>query len=239
MESEHYLLNYLGTDTPGESLNIQDVKTSLFWEFRKFTSHDGESIKLYYSRFYKMMNEMLAAQQYPEVLIISTKSKSTNPYAPPSKQSSSDTISPNAENQKGYKTTLYHKEKNVLNKQAEKGVSLQEEQVDWLEDIDEEIDEQELEAHYNYMAMIQERQHSEQPESINNTCVVEKVDSNVIPNSPDMCDNDIQTYKNAKECVDERVTLANLIANLTLYTKKNKKILKAIKKSKCIIDSNN
>ncbi|GJX65290.1 hypothetical protein Tco_0299633 [Tanacetum coccineum] len=34
----------------GESLNIQDVKTNLFWEFGKFTSHDGESIESYYSR---------------------------------------------------------------------------------------------------------------------------------------------------------------------------------------------
>ncbi|GJS84040.1 hypothetical protein Tco_0750581 [Tanacetum coccineum] len=43
----------------GESLNIQDVKTNLFWEFRKFTSHDGESMESYYSRFYKIMNEMI------------------------------------------------------------------------------------------------------------------------------------------------------------------------------------
>ncbi|GKA74596.1 hypothetical protein Tco_0780898 [Tanacetum coccineum] len=43
----------------GESLNIQDVKTNLFWEFRKFTSHDGETMESYYSRFYKMMNEMI------------------------------------------------------------------------------------------------------------------------------------------------------------------------------------
>ncbi|GJR51023.1 hypothetical protein Tco_1401544 [Tanacetum coccineum] len=42
-----------------ESLNIQDVKTNLFWEFRKFTSQDGESMESYYSRFYKMMNEMI------------------------------------------------------------------------------------------------------------------------------------------------------------------------------------
>ncbi|GJT90814.1 hypothetical protein Tco_1079659 [Tanacetum coccineum] len=42
----------------GESLNKQDVKTNLFWEFGKFTSRDGESIESYYSRFYKMMNEM-------------------------------------------------------------------------------------------------------------------------------------------------------------------------------------
>ncbi|GKD89372.1 hypothetical protein Tco_1364879, partial [Tanacetum coccineum] len=43
----------------GESLNIQDVKTNLFWEFRKFMSHDEESIESYYSRFYKLMNEMI------------------------------------------------------------------------------------------------------------------------------------------------------------------------------------
>ncbi|GJX56440.1 hypothetical protein Tco_0286337 [Tanacetum coccineum] len=35
-------------------------------------------------------------------------------------------------------------------------VSLQAEKSDWLADTDEEIDEQELEAHYRYMAKIQE-----------------------------------------------------------------------------------
>ncbi|GKE62956.1 hypothetical protein Tco_1513323 [Tanacetum coccineum] len=43
----------------GESLNIQYVKTNLFWEFRKFTYQDGESMESYYSRFYKLMNEMI------------------------------------------------------------------------------------------------------------------------------------------------------------------------------------
>nr|GEW39063.1 hypothetical protein [Tanacetum cinerariifolium] len=43
----------------GESINIQNVKTNLFWEFGKFTSHDGESMESYYSRFYKIMNEMI------------------------------------------------------------------------------------------------------------------------------------------------------------------------------------
>nr|GFD39684.1 hypothetical protein [Tanacetum cinerariifolium] len=42
-----------------------------------------------------------------------------------------------------------------------------------------------------YNVFSNERQHSEQPKSISKTCVVEKVDSNVIPDSPDMCDNDI------------------------------------------------
>nr|GEY22325.1 hypothetical protein [Tanacetum cinerariifolium] len=43
----------------GESLNIQDVKTNLFWEFGNFTSHDGETMESYYTRFYKLMNEMI------------------------------------------------------------------------------------------------------------------------------------------------------------------------------------
>ncbi|GKA61668.1 integrase, catalytic region, zinc finger, CCHC-type containing protein [Tanacetum coccineum] len=139
---------------------------------------------------------------------------------------------------------------------------LQAEQADWLEDTDEEIDEQELEAHYSYMAKIQEvptadsgtdtepleqvqynnaeykwfyfaneRHHSEQPKFIGNTCVVEKVDSNVIPDSPDMCDNDIQTDQNGKKCDDERVALANLISNLKLDVDENKKIQKQLKKA--------
>ncbi|GKB77272.1 hypothetical protein Tco_0944167 [Tanacetum coccineum] len=42
----------------GESLNVQDVKTNLLWEFRKFTSRDGKSMESYYSQFYKLMNEL-------------------------------------------------------------------------------------------------------------------------------------------------------------------------------------
>ncbi|GJY64092.1 hypothetical protein Tco_0465552 [Tanacetum coccineum] len=128
------------------------------------------------------------------------------------------------------KDYMYHKEKMLLCKQAEKGIPLQAEQSNWLANTDEEIDEQELEEHYSYMAKTQEvptadlgtntepleqvqydaeynvfaneRQHSEQPESINNTCVVEKC-----------------------------AVLANLIANLTLDTKENKKIIKKLKKA--------
>ncbi|GJT03509.1 putative reverse transcriptase domain-containing protein [Tanacetum coccineum] len=150
---------------------------------------------------------------------------------------------------KRVKDSTYHKKKMLLCKQAEKGVQLQAEQSDWLVDTDEEIDEQELEAHYNYMAKIQEVpnadsgtdseplehvqydtgynvfaneiQHSEQSESISNTCVVETGDSNDISDSPDICDNDIQNDQNAVECDNERVALANLIANLKLDVDKN------------------
>nr|GEU69717.1 hypothetical protein [Tanacetum cinerariifolium] len=46
----------------GESLNKQVVKTSLFWEFGRFTSRDGESIESYCFSFYKMTNEVVRNQ---------------------------------------------------------------------------------------------------------------------------------------------------------------------------------
>nr|GEV16729.1 hypothetical protein [Tanacetum cinerariifolium] len=317
----------------GESLNIQNVKTNLFWEFGKFTSHDGESIESYYSRFYKMMNEMIrnnltvATIQYQKevneihaeriaknanllALIVAASPhldlyyqapKSYKPYPPTSKQSSSTRsnvstkfkgkeiakpVTPSYElaseedndqeqaqrdkdmykndnqtrqfgNQgtmtvagatktvgsqvvqqpriqcfnckefdhfakecripKSLKDSTYHKENMLMCKQAEKGVPLQVEQSNWLANIYE----QKFEAHYSYMGKIHEvptadsgidtepleqvqndaeynvfanmRHHSEQLESTSNTCLVEMDDSNVTPNSSDMCDNDIQT----------------------------------------------
>ncbi|GJW11257.1 hypothetical protein Tco_1577084 [Tanacetum coccineum] len=51
-----------------------------------------------------------------------------------------------------------------------------------------------------------------------------------------MCDNDIQTDQNAVKCEDERVALANLIANLKLDVDENKKIQKQLKKAKTSLD---
>nr|GEW51412.1 hypothetical protein [Tanacetum cinerariifolium] len=342
----------------GESLNKQNVKTNLFWEFGRFTSRDGESIESYYSRFYKMMNEMVrnqlevatmqykkkvneiradkiarnanplalvaAAQQYPDTYYQPPKSHKS--YAPLPKQSSS-TRSHLTTRHKGKKIAKpiipqfesAYKEDSDL-EQAQKDKEMQKnlaliakyfkkiyqptnnnlksslntinknvgtsprykndnqtgkcrnqrtmtvfgaretvEQSDWLDDTDENIDEQELEAHYNFMAKIQEivtaksrsdveplekvqsdteynvfaneRQHFEQPKSTNDTYVVEKVDSNVIPNSSGMRDNDSQADQNAEECDDERAVLANLIENLKLDTDENKKIQKKLKKA--------
>ncbi|GKD14363.1 hypothetical protein Tco_1198770, partial [Tanacetum coccineum] len=121
------------------------------------------------------------------------------------------------------------------------------------ENVDDEMVEQELKAHYMYMAKIQEvptadsgptydaeplenvhsdddynmfvtnRQHFEKLECINDTYVVEKVDSNVTPNLSDMCDNEGTIDQNVEEPEDERVILASLIANFKLDVDENKK----------------
>ncbi|GJR77442.1 hypothetical protein Tco_0089807 [Tanacetum coccineum] len=223
----------------GESLNIQDVKTNLFWEFGKFTSHDGETIESYYTRFYKLMNEMIRnnltvdkmqvnvqflQQLQPEwsrfVTIVKQQhkldevsyhkffdilkqyqkevnelrakriAKNANLLALWSQeqaqkirkcinlaslpknfknfyQTYSNNLRPSSKHlnknvditprkSKWVKDSTYHKEKMLLCKHAEKGVQLQVEQSDWLADMDKEIDEQELEAHYRYMENIQE-----------------------------------------------------------------------------------
>nr|GEZ61308.1 hypothetical protein [Tanacetum cinerariifolium] len=120
---------------------------------------------------------------------------------------------------KRVKDSAYHKEKMLLCKQAEQGVPLQAKQYDWLADTDEEVDEQEMEARYSYIAKIQEvptadlgtdsepvehvqneagynvfanhLQHSDQSESVSNTCLMETDDSNVTLDSPDICEDDI------------------------------------------------
>nr|GEW36097.1 hypothetical protein [Tanacetum cinerariifolium] len=96
---------------------------------------------------------------------------------------------------KRVKDFTYHKEKMLLCKQAEQGVTLQAEQSDWIADTDEEIDEQELEAHYSYMAKMQEVPTAD---SGTDSKPLEQDDQYVV------------------ECDDERVALANLIANLKL-----------------------
>ncbi|GJY26508.1 retrovirus-related pol polyprotein from transposon TNT 1-94 [Tanacetum coccineum] len=400
----------------GESLNVQDVKTNLFWEFGKFTSRDGESMESYYSRFYKLMNELtrnnlqvttmqvnvqflqqlqpewsrfvtvvkqskeidtisyhtlfdilkqyqnevndiraerIAKSANPLALLAAAQPYSDNYYQAPKPQRSNATssstrpsastrhkgkeiakpVTPQSEsvseedsdpeqaqrdkdmqknlallakyfkrlykptnnnlrtssnsrnktedttprynndnqsgqfgnqrtmtvagtretvgspvvqqtgiqcfNCKGFghyakecrkpkrvKDYSYHKEKMMMCKQAEQGVPLQAEQADWLADTDEEIDEQELEAHYSFMAKIQEvlpeeSSSTEQPlEQVQNND-----ENNVFANERQHSEN------NTAECADERAALANLIANLTLDTEENKTILKQLKKA--------
>ncbi|GJX65825.1 hypothetical protein Tco_0300168 [Tanacetum coccineum] len=91
---------------------------------------------------------------------------------------------------------------------------------------DEEIDKQGLEAHYGFMAKIQEVLPAE---SSSTDTPLEQVQNN---DENNVFANERQhSEKNAAECTDERAALANLIANLTLDTEENKTILKQLKKA--------
>ncbi|GKB05183.1 hypothetical protein Tco_0833378 [Tanacetum coccineum] len=309
--------------TTGWTREGKDVNDILFWEFGRFTSKFGESMESYYSRFYKLMNELtrnnlqvttmqvnvqFLQQLQPEcvstgvndiraeriaksanllALFAAAQPYSDNHYQAPKPQrknttsystrpiSEEDSDPEQAQRDKDMQKNLALLAKNKTedttprynndNQSGQFGnqrtmkVAGGRETVGSQRTRDEEIDEQELEAHYSFMAKIQEvlpeessstdqplehvqnhdennvfaneRRHSEQPESINDTYVLEKDDSNVTPDSSNICNNDNQVDQNAAECVDERVVLANLIVNLTLDTEENKTILKQLKKA--------
>nr|GEV87629.1 hypothetical protein [Tanacetum cinerariifolium] len=136
-----------------ESLNIQDVKTNLFLEFGKFTSHDGEIMESYYTRFYKLMNELIRNNLTVTTMQVNVQFLQ---QLQPEWSREFGHFAKECRKPKRVKDSTYHKEKMLLCKQAEQGVPLQAEQYDWLAYTNEEVDEQELEAHYSYMAKIHE-----------------------------------------------------------------------------------
>ncbi|GJZ31887.1 retrovirus-related pol polyprotein from transposon TNT 1-94 [Tanacetum coccineum] len=153
----------------GESLNVQDVKTNLFWEFGNSSRRwrNPENIEVRSAK--RLDTSALTARDL-------------------------DTMPGNAEAKA---------------------------------DPDEEIDEQELEAHYSYMAKIQEVSPANHQVYVIRHGTVQNhyendVSANVRRHTVD---------QNAAECVDERAALANLIANLTLDMEENKTILKQLKKA--------
>ncbi|GJX13679.1 hypothetical protein Tco_0205437 [Tanacetum coccineum] len=188
--------NQLKRMLQGESLNKQDVKTNLFWEFGKFTSRDGESIESYYSRFYKMMKEMNQAQRDKDmqnsITLIAkyfTKIyKPTNNNLRNSSNSRNKNVDSKPRNVNDRQTGQFRNQRTVIVVGAREIV----------DDTDEELDEQELEAHYMYMEKIKE--------------VLPVIDDNSGPTydteplEQNVDDND------ENECVE----LANLIANLKL-----------------------
>nr|GEU40343.1 hypothetical protein [Tanacetum cinerariifolium] len=118
---------------------------------------------------------------------------------------------------KRVKDFAYYKEKMLLYKQAEQGTD------------SKPMEQVQNDAGYNVFANY--LQHSDQSESISNTCLVKTDDSNVTPDSPNMCEDDIHNEQNDVDSDDERVALANLIANLKLDVDENKKIQKQLKKA--------
>nr|GEV28117.1 hypothetical protein [Tanacetum cinerariifolium] len=164
----------------GESINVQDLKTNLYWEFGKFTSRDGESLESYYSRSQPSAtrNKVKAIVNSPpptydqEPTMVAeddemSKDKKINKlmalislsfkkiYKPTNNnlRTSSNTSRANQDNTlRINRGTGYDNQRVVNIAGARKNV----EQADWRDDTDDEPGDQELEAHYIYMAHIQE-----------------------------------------------------------------------------------
>nr|GFA89155.1 hypothetical protein [Tanacetum cinerariifolium] len=67
-----------------------------------------------------------------------------------------ETVARECQKSKKAKDAAYHREKMLLCKQKKAGIQLNAEQADWRDHTDDELEDQELEAHYMYMAQLQE-----------------------------------------------------------------------------------
>ncbi|GKA62279.1 hypothetical protein Tco_0761798 [Tanacetum coccineum] len=186
----------------GESINVQDLETSLFWEFGKITSQDGETFDSYYSRMVENeVNEIraerlertanplaLVAQHQsvyqpqanpinykPEVVdddeaslkekeidklmaLISMSFKKIYHPTNNNLKTSSNTRNINIDNTpRTNKGSGYDRQTGKYDNQRAVNVAGARENVaDWRDDSDDEPEDQELEAHYMYMAKVQE-----------------------------------------------------------------------------------
>nr|GEU95595.1 hypothetical protein [Tanacetum cinerariifolium] len=183
----------------GESFNKQDIKTSLFWEFGRFTSRDGESNESYYSR-YKNDNQ---TGQFGNQRIVTVAGARETVSCQVVQQTGIECFNckefghfaKECRKPKREKDYTYHKEKMLMCQQAHYIYIAKIHEV-YTTDTGPSFDDgplEEVHSNYDYNVFANERHHSEQPVSIDNTCVMEKVDSNFISNSLDMCDNDNQS----------------------------------------------
>ncbi|GKE36585.1 hypothetical protein Tco_1459990 [Tanacetum coccineum] len=76
----------------------------------------------------------------------------------------------------------------------------------------------------DYNVFANERQHSKQPQSINDTYVMEKVDSKITHDSSDMSNNEGEVDQDVVQYQEERVLLASLIENMKLEIDERKHI---------------
>nr|GEY01923.1 hypothetical protein [Tanacetum cinerariifolium] len=154
VEAVHMILNGIGNDiysTMDVCLNAKEMCIDI--------ERDGESVESYYTQFYRLINEMFV--NHTTLIVAGNKETIGNKVVQQCRiqcfnckgfgHFAKECIKP-----KEAKDYEYYKQKMMLCKQESKGISLSAKQSEWLSDINEEPDEQEQEAHYMYMAKIQE-----------------------------------------------------------------------------------
>ncbi|GJZ61628.1 retrovirus-related pol polyprotein from transposon TNT 1-94 [Tanacetum coccineum] len=221
----------------GESINVQNLETNLYWEFGKFTSRDGESLESYYSRFYKMMNELVKNQCHVtnhqvNVQFLLQLQPECQRFVTLVKQSTSVVqksgiqcynykeyghVSRECQKPKRVKDAAYHKEKMLLCQQEEAGVT-------------------NTNDNYNVFAM--ENEHPEQPESSNHIYLAKQGDTKITIDSLDICYNRDQDDQDDTDDLDqERDLLASLIQKLKCEIDDNKNRNKILESSnKALVD---
>ncbi|GJV41912.1 hypothetical protein Tco_1420352 [Tanacetum coccineum] len=171
----------------GESTNIHDVKTKLFWEFAKNMDNVSyhtlfDILNQHQNKANEIKDERIARNGNPLALVAATQHYPDNyPQAPKPYKTQAQSSRQRTSTRSHDTTKKKGKEgkKILICKKGAAGVQLSAKQSEWLHDIDDEPDDQELKAHY--------------------------VDSNAIPDSSSMCTNERKVDKNAGKKEDEHI----------------------------------
>ncbi|GJY10698.1 hypothetical protein Tco_0378883 [Tanacetum coccineum] len=226
----------------GESLNAQDVKTNLFWEFGKFTSRDRESMESYYSRLYKLMNELTRNNLQVTTMQIVILNKRQR-----DKRICKDLALLAKYFKRLYKPTnnnlrtssnSRNKTEDTIPSATKRGIQcLNLQGFGHYANGMQEAKRVKTTVYKKKMLMSQQAEKEVlQKESSSTEQPLEQVQNN---DENNVFANERQHFENnTAECADERAALANLIANLTLDTEENKTIFKQLKKAKHILIKN-
>nr|GFA40860.1 hypothetical protein [Tanacetum cinerariifolium] len=144
----------------GESINVQDLETNLFWEFGKFTSLDGESLESHYSRCQcnvtnHQVNVQVLLQLQPEWQRNAGYENQRIGNVTRARETVGSTVvqksgiqcynckefrhvARECQKPKRAKDAAYHRENMLLCKQEEAGIQLNAEQADWRDDTDDD-----------------------------------------------------------------------------------------------------
>ncbi|GJW65967.1 retrovirus-related pol polyprotein from transposon TNT 1-94 [Tanacetum coccineum] len=264
----------------GESINVQDLETNLYYEYGKFTSMDGETLKSYYSRpqqaatrnrgkaivnspqpNYDQEPAMVAEDDEMSkengidklMALISLSFKKIYKPTNNNLRTSSNTNRANQDNTlrinrgtgecqkpKRAKDAAYHKEKMLLCKQGE---AIQEVTPDTADNSGPIFDDEPLQKVQNnddnYNVFANDREHPEQPESINDTYSNEQGDTNINTVSLDMSNNggEADQDNDDDDLARERDLLASLIEKLKCKIDENKYRNKLLESSnKTLVD---